>query len=434
MLFNNKILFIIALVGLCSFCCSAHADSLMIKAHIPWDWIQDFEFYGDGIFISPIGYNGIGYFIVDDSFNLLHQYTIDPGGHCFCVSDSLLFSLSGSSYLCIYAITDSSYEYISNLQLTGSSDQFDPIIYNDSTIICQLYPGDYYRINISDPYAPFVTGKLLNTNDVSLGILPYRDSLLIASRMMGMAGTGNLRVIKNNVPDTLISLGVYGSRPSYTCGIVNIDSILFTAHYDGLVVYNISNPTNIQEIFFYPTAWGRYVEEVNNYIFMTCNDGWHVFQFISVSDISHLQHLPNDTRAMWIKERAGKEELWSFVDGGSLGGLIIINISGYPGVNENRNSASQFNQIDLQISPNPFKSFITIHFLLIQNTYLMLTIYNTQGQLVRELLHGKYSAGTHTVSWNGTDNYGIPVSSGIYFCEIKTQNGVHGKRKVLLVR
>jgi flagellar hook assembly protein FlgD len=46
-------------------------------------------------------------------------------------------------------------------------------------------------------------------------------------------------------------------------------------------------------------------------------------------------------------------------------------------------------------------------------------IYNTIGQEVRELVEGEYQAGMHTVSWDGKTDNGNPVSSGLYFYQIK---------------
>ncbi|MCK4818634.1 hypothetical protein KA005_22880, partial [bacterium] len=54
-------------------------QTLPLKAHIPWDWINDFEIYENGVFIAPYD-GGIGYFTIDEDFNLTHRYTIDPGG------------------------------------------------------------------------------------------------------------------------------------------------------------------------------------------------------------------------------------------------------------------------------------------------------------------------------------------------------------------
>ena len=56
----------------------AYAKDLTIKEHIPRGCIHNFELYEDSIFISPYD-GGIDYFDIDDNFNLIHQYTFDPG-------------------------------------------------------------------------------------------------------------------------------------------------------------------------------------------------------------------------------------------------------------------------------------------------------------------------------------------------------------------
>jgi hypothetical protein len=59
-------------------------------------------------------------------------------------------------------------------------------------------------------------------------------------------------------------------------------------------------------------------------------------------------------------------------------------------------------------------------------------IYNIKGQKVRKLVDDIYPAGTHKVTWNGTDNNGKAVSSGIYFYRMAMDNYTSVKRMVLL--
>jgi hypothetical protein len=65
--------------------------------------------------------------------------------------------------------------------------------------------------------------------------------------------------------------------------------------------------------------------------------------------------------------------------------------------------------------PNPFNAETTIDFSITTNEPVNLSIYNLTGQKVRDLVSGSLSAGNHSVIWNGRDNRGNPVSSGIYF-------------------
>ena len=64
--------------------------------------------------------------------------------------------------------------------------------------------------------------------------------------------------------------------------------------------------------------------------------------------------------------------------------------------------------------PNPFNPSTEISFSIDQALDVNLSIYNMLGQKVRTLTDGAKNAGSHTVQWNGIDDMGISVSTGIY--------------------
>ena len=64
--------------------------------------------------------------------------------------------------------------------------------------------------------------------------------------------------------------------------------------------------------------------------------------------------------------------------------------------------------------PNPFNPTTEIAFTLDQTADVNLSIYNMLGQKVRTLTNGSKNAGTHTLQWNGLDEMGQNVSTGIY--------------------
>jgi hypothetical protein len=64
--------------------------------------------------------------------------------------------------------------------------------------------------------------------------------------------------------------------------------------------------------------------------------------------------------------------------------------------------------------PNPFNSKTVIEFELPVSAPVELAIFNILGQRLKTLLTGTLQAGTHTIFWDGTDQSGNPVSSGIY--------------------
>jgi hypothetical protein len=67
------------------------------------------------------------------------------------------------------------------------------------------------------------------------------------------------------------------------------------------------------------------------------------------------------------------------------------------------------------IYPNPFNPETTISYSLNEDSRVSLFIYNIKGQKVRSLVNGQIQAGYHTVTWNGKNENGENVSSGIYF-------------------
>ncbi|MDO9067665.1 MAG: Ig-like domain-containing protein, partial [Deltaproteobacteria bacterium] len=71
-----------------------------------------------------------------------------------------------------------------------------------------------------------------------------------------------------------------------------------------------------------------------------------------------------------------------------------------------------------QASPNPVKSNAEFRFGLAREGEASLEIFNVLGQRVKTLFNGQLPAGSHTVKWNGCDEDGRKVSSGVYVCRL----------------
>ncbi len=83
--------------------------------------------------------------------------------------------------------------------------------------------------------------------------------------------------------------------------------------------------------------------------------------------------------------------------------------------------------------PNPFNPTTSISFSLAKAGQATLKIYNTKGQLVKTLINTEKSSGNHTVVWNGMNNEGKAVSSGIYFYRLDAP-GYSKTRKMMLLK
>ncbi|MXY81365.1 MAG: T9SS type A sorting domain-containing protein, partial [Gemmatimonadetes bacterium] len=65
--------------------------------------------------------------------------------------------------------------------------------------------------------------------------------------------------------------------------------------------------------------------------------------------------------------------------------------------------------------PNPFNAETQIAYRLPREARVRLTVFNAIGQPVRQLVNARQAAGTHSVTWDGQDDRGSPVATGIYF-------------------
>jgi hypothetical protein len=85
--------------------------------------------------------------------------------------------------------------------------------------------------------------------------------------------------------------------------------------------------------------------------------------------------------------------------------------------------------------PNPFNPDTRIQFTVNSGRFPLRTtlrIYNIRGQLVRTLLDEERTGGDYAVLWDGRDESGKAVSSGIYFCRLSTGSSSEVKKMVLL--
>jgi len=140
-----------------------------------------------------------------------------------------------------------------------------------------------------------------------------------------------------------------------------------------------------------------------------------------------------------VSEYVGKLDLWEMDNvptvitlGGNLASgaqgvesmyVVLIESHGYkpPDIPDDRDDPlmGDANVVFLyQNSPNPFNAGTEIRFLLPQDVYVELTIYNIVGQTMRTLTEGYHNAGQHILQWDGKNEEGQSLPSGVYFSRL----------------
>jgi len=82
--------------------------------------------------------------------------------------------------------------------------------------------------------------------------------------------------------------------------------------------------------------------------------------------------------------------------------------------------------------PNPFNPATTIEFQIPVSGVVSIQIFNILGQQVRSLVNSRFSAGRHTVIWDGRNNQGSFLASGIYLYQIRADKYTAVKKLILL--
>ncbi len=117
---------------------------------------------------------------------------------------------------------------------------------------------------------------------------------------------------------------------------------------------------------------------------------------------------------------------------------LTAGIEATPGVVSTASNEAMPSEYALHTAyPNPFNPVTTLRYDLPANSRVRLTIYDVMGREVRTLLQGVEEPGYHQVFWDGTDDRGRPVGSGVYLYRIQAgppAGGFTQARKMLLLK
>lgn len=82
--------------------------------------------------------------------------------------------------------------------------------------------------------------------------------------------------------------------------------------------------------------------------------------------------------------------------------------------------------------PNPFNPNTSISFSIVKESPVEIAVYNIEGQKIRTLFSGKMSSGSHSAMWDGRNEKGQAVSSGVYFARLISGNTIKNHKMILL--
>lgn len=129
--------------------------------------------------------------------------------------------------------------------------------------------------------------------------------------------------------------------------------------------------------------------------------------------------------------RLGQAEVsTTIIVGALINGQLYGTITGV----QNPHNAAPDNFRLYQNYPNPFNQSTVIPFRIGRLSRVTLELYTIKGDLIRLLFNDVVPSGDYTVTWDGTNNHGRPVSSGSYFVRMANNHGQSVVRKILLIK
>ena len=82
--------------------------------------------------------------------------------------------------------------------------------------------------------------------------------------------------------------------------------------------------------------------------------------------------------------------------------------------------------------PNPFNPSTVIEYALPEASHVRIEIYNLAGQRIKTLISSYHNPGRYKVYWDGTDDNGLKVASGVYIYRLVAGNNIVAKKMLLL--
>ena len=351
-----------------------------------------------------------------------------------------------------------------------------------------------YVLDIGSSTTSYGSAVIAAGDDLTLTGLSLPDQTELTVYLYARdGGFNNSDLVSQNVTTYVSYLGDYDSDNDIDIEDLNVfvnawpnagvDSSVDLGPATGTVPYLVPSPDNVNDVkdlsvfsrmWLWTKAQGRTVEDIEimptefeaeilgNQIIIELPEGVTAGRF-EIGNTNNIYDFNTEQKQGYlVLENENEENEYYEVEFGNLSsndGKIVINIDGAPissnlelnyqlfnaegmignGMMQLRNP-DEFNLY--QNYPNPFNNQTTIMYdipsLMVNTVDVEILIYNTVGTLVRTLDEGDKGAGQHTTLWDGRNDDGEKVSSGVYFYQLRAkvdgQSDYNKTKKMVIVR
>jgi len=310
-----------------------------------------------------------------------------------------------------------SYKYfVTTIYVTGESEPSNMV---EAALLTLLPPTNlvsdvvYYDVFLS--WEMSMSHRLGSRDVTFIGFNVYRDGELLTENPIGDLNFGDVDLLPGQYVYRIVALYFEGESDAVE---------------ENVTVYELASPINLMattddEQGLVSLAWEAPLissgEPASGLIgYLVHRDGVNLTE-VPIVDVSFLE-----------KELSPATYIYSVFSKYETGESIPIQIEA------TINPVSDF-EINPHLKtellgnfPNPFNPETHISFALAKQSDVEIDIFNVKGQKIKTLFDGVLDGGEHVLLWNGKDDFGYNVGSGIYFYRMKTNDYLTIKRMVLL--
>ncbi len=274
-----------------------------------------------------------------------------------------------------------------------------------------------YIVDVNDPSEPILTSTF--SYPTARGLYISGDYAFLA------AGSGGLRIVDiSNVsnPTLFSELPTEGNA----CDVCVSDNFVFIADFEnGVRIIDINDLSNPVELSLFEFSRGIVDIEVSGDKVFTANTygGIHV---IDVSDPM------NPVETGYFDTSSMATGLQVIGNTAYVADRSYFSIYDCTAADTDEEDIPETSTSLLGNAPNPFNPSTTIRYSLAEAGKVSLCIYNIRGEKVKTLYDGMQDAGAHSHVWDGLDDGGKPVASGVYLSRMQSKNHTATGKMLLL--
>ncbi len=320
-------------------------------------------------------------------------------------------------------------------------------------------------INISDPENPFLAGTYDAGNDYTRKGIVSGDYIFTQDY-----GSTYFRIFNVSDPSNIVEINSYATGVSWTfCR--NGDYAYIGGHEEGIIILNVSNVNNITHVRTVDTpgsARGMYIKGSYGYLadfaeglriyditdpenpveLGSCKTNDNAYNVVVNEDYAFVSDFQSGVCVIDVSDPGNPVKIDSISTGYRTREIFLSNDFVFAAAEGNgliiiENKIVKTTEVDQDFIdlkgfslhgnyPNPFNPETWIRFEIPAVSDVKVKIYNIKGQLIRSLVTKNFPAGSHSLKWNGKNDRGQKVGSGVYIYRVQAGKFTRTKKMTLI--